>query len=70
MISPTSASLNPIQYRSDNPSWGHSTFSILHSTNIVYRLGVISGLKRVPHFLKKNEENSEIVVMGETFNDF
>lgn len=41
----------------------------LSSTNFVYKLGAIGGLKRMPALLKNNSCNKGIVVLGENIGD-
>lgn len=38
-------------------------------TNIMYKLGAIGGLKRIPKLLKTNQAHQGIVILGEQISD-
>lgn len=44
-------------------------FCLLFSTNIIYRLGFIGGLKSVPQLLKTSPSSDHCVIFGELIDD-
>jgi hypothetical protein len=39
------------------------------STNIIYKLGMIGGLKRMPQLLKPSSSTKEAIILGEKISD-